>query len=232
MDHKKAVLILSGGMDSTTLLYHMIKVLKLDVWPVSFNYGQRHLRELSAAMMTCHKLGLFHQIVDLSSITKLISNSALTDPSAPIPEGNYDEESMKATVVPNRNMILLSVAIGYAINIKAGSVYYGAHAGDHAIYPDCRPEFVAAMKLVAGLSNWEPMELVAPFSDIDKGDILEKGLYLGVDYSLTWTCYAGREKACGKCGACRERLEAFQKVGMKDPLEYEEGVLEHYSGRG
>jgi 7-cyano-7-deazaguanine synthase len=219
--NKKAVIILSGGMDSTTLLYHMIKALELEPFALSFNYGQRHLRELSKAMLTCHKLGVHHQIVDLSSITKLISNSVLTDPKAKIPEGNYDEESMKATVVPNRNAILLNVAIGYAINIGAGSVYYGAHSGDHAIYPDCRPEFIEAMKVVAGLSNWEPVNLVAPFSSMDKGDILIWGRTLGVDYSLTWTCYAGREKACGKCGACRERLEAFQKAGITDPLEYE-----------
>lgn len=221
MKEDKAVLILSGGMDSTTLLYYMLKVLKMEVFPISFNYGQRHLRELSAAMLTCSRLGLKHRIADLSQITKLISNSALTNPEIAMPEGNYNDESMKLTVVPNRNMILLSVAIGYAINVGAGHVFYGAHAGDHTIYPDCRPEFVTAMQLVAGLSDWTPIKLQAPFLHLDKGDILERGLLLDVDYGLTWTCYAGREKACGKCGACRERLEAFERIGKKDPLEYE-----------
>ncbi len=128
---------------------------------------------------------------------------------------------MKITVVPNRNMILLSLAVGYAITIGAKKVFYGAHAGDHAIYPDCRREFVAAMKRAIPVADWAAVELEAPYLDLDKGDIAIRGKNLGVDYSLTWTCYKGGDKACGKCGACRERLEAFWKAGMTDPVEYE-----------
>jgi 7-cyano-7-deazaguanine synthase len=128
---------------------------------------------------------------------------------------------MKSTVVPNRNMILLSLAIGYAVSENAQAVYYGAHSGDHAIYPDCRPEFVRQMNVVSKLANYEPVEVVAPYLDVDKNAILADGLKMGLDYSNTWTCYNGRDKACGKCGACIERLEAFAANKQSDPLSYE-----------
>lgn len=219
---KKAVIIASGGMDSTTLLYDILD-RGYAVYALSVDYGQRHSKELEFIKKTCKKLKVPHKVADLSSVGKeLLSASALTSKKISIPEGDYREEGMKLTVVPNRNMILLSLAVGYAVNIGAGKVFYGAHAGDHAIYPDCRREFVEAMKGAIRLADWKKIELEAPYIDLDKGDIAIKGKGLGVDYSLTWTCYKGQKKACGKCGACRERLEAFQKAEMEDPVEYEE----------
>jgi len=158
--------------------------------------------------------------VDISAINQLIGGSSLTS-DIEVPEGHYEEESMKQTVVPNRNMILLSMAIGYAVSLEAEKVYYGAHSGDHAIYPDCRPEFVQKMNDVSAIANYQPVEIYSPYLQVSKIDILTDGLKMGLDYSLTWTCYNGREKACGKCGACQERLEAFEKNGCTDPLAYE-----------
>jgi 7-cyano-7-deazaguanine synthase len=160
------------------------------------------------------------KIVDISTINQLIGGSSLTS-DIEVAEGHYEEESMKSTVVPNRNMILLSMAVGYAVSIDANKVYYGAHSGDHAIYPDCRPEFVHKMNDVCAIANYEAVEIVTPYLDVSKTAILTAGLKMGLDYNLSWTCYNGREKACGKCGACQERLEAFTENGVTDPLEYE-----------
>ena len=206
-------------MDSTTLLYDIIKQ-GYNVNALSFNYGQKHKIELKCAVATCIKLGVPHEIIDLKVLGE-IAPSALTREEFEIPEGHYEDENMKQTVVPNRNMTMLSLATAYAIGIKAKYLFYGAHAGDHDIYPDCRKEFVQAMKKVIKLADWEKVELKAPYLDIDKGDIVIKGKKLKVDYSLTYTCYKGREKACGKCGSCVERLEAFEKAGIKDPILYE-----------
>ena len=220
---KKAVIIASGGVDSTTLLYDILNQ-GYEVFALSVNYNQRHSKELEFIAKTCKKLNIPHKAVDLSVLGKeLMYNSALTSGGKEVPDGHYKEENMKLTVVPNRNMILISLAVSYAITIGAKKIFYGAHAGDHAIYPDCRKEFVDAAKHAVRLANWEPVELEAPYLGMDKGDIVIKGKGLGVDYSLTWTCYKGREKACGKCGACRERLEAFQKAKIKDPIDYENG---------
>jgi len=222
----KSVVILSGGMDSTVVLYDVLNAKKMagggsqDVHALSFNYGQRHGKELEAAKATCQALDVFHQIVDISQIGRqLLKGSSLTD-DIEVPHGHYAEESMKLTVVPNRNMIMLSLALGYGVSIKADAVYYGAHAGDHAIYPDCRSEFVEAMQKVAHLCDWHQVKLYAPYIDLDKGDIAIKGLELEVDFSKTWTCYEGGEKACGKCGACGERILAFDKANAVDPMEY------------
>ncbi len=128
---------------------------------------------------------------------------------------------MKSTVVPNRNMIFLSLAVGYAVSIGASQVFYGAHAGDHSIYPDCRPEFVTAMNDVCAIANYEPVAVVSPFSHLSKSEILRVGLSMQLDYVHSWTCYNGREKACGGCGSCLERLAAFASQNMIDPLDYE-----------
>ncbi|WP_406663602.1 7-cyano-7-deazaguanine synthase QueC [Gallaecimonas sp. GXIMD1310] len=213
-----AVVIYSGGMDSYTVL-HQALADGMTVHALSFNYGQRHVKELDVARRVTTALGIAHDVVDISAIQGLISNSALTS-DADMPHGHYAEASMKQTVVPNRNMILLSLAIGKAVSIGAGKVYYGAHGGDHAIYPDCRPEFVAAMNNVAGIANYEPVTIETPFLHASKGDILGVGLKLGLDYSQTWTCYEGGDAACGRCGACQERLEAFREYGLDDPLPY------------
>jgi 7-cyano-7-deazaguanine synthase len=216
---KKAVVVYSGGMDSFTVLNTAIQN-GLDVYALSFNYGQKHSKELEIAAQVCRELGVSHKVVDITAINSLMANSSLTS-DAEIPEGHYEDDNMKSTVVPNRNMVLLSMAIAYAVSLEASKVYYGAHSGDHHIYPDCRPEFVEAMNAVSKIANYQSVEIVTPFLHSSKGDILKTGLKLNLDYSKTWTCYNGRAKSCGKCGACNERLEAFAEQGTTDPLEYE-----------
>ena len=211
------VAIVSGGMDSATMVYHLLDQGR-EMKCLSFDYGQRHKRELLAAEQLCLGKGLAWEKVDLTSLTSLLAGSALTSPEIVVPEGHYEEESMKATVVPNRNMIMLSVAIGHAISIGANTVAYGAHSGDHAIYPDCRESFATVMDLAAQLCDWEEIRLLRPFIGIDKGGIASLGEELGVPWDLTWTCYKGGDRHCGKCGSCQERIEAFAKAGVVDPM--------------
>lgn len=215
----KVVVIFSGGMDSFTVLNKALKE-GYEVHATSFNYGQRHSKELEYAKRVTTALDIPHKIVDISSINELIQGSALTD-DIDVPEGHYEETSMLQTVVPNRNMIMLSLAVGYAVSIEAEAVYFGAHSGDHAIYPDCRTQFVEAMNAVCKIANYQSVEIRAPYLDKDKIEILKDGLEMQLDYSQTWTCYNGREKACGKCGACQERLEAFKLNAQTDPIAYE-----------
>ncbi|GLR69645.1 7-cyano-7-deazaguanine synthase QueC [Agaribacter marinus] len=215
----KVVVIFSGGMDSFTVLNKALKE-GYQVYAVSFDYGQRHNKELTYAANVCNELKVTHQVIDLTSLTPLLAGSSLTD-DIDVPEGHYEEESMKSTVVPNRNMIMLSMAVAYAVSLKAEAVYFGAHSGDHAIYPDCRTEFVEAMNQVCKIANYDVVEVRAPYIKHDKIEILRDGLAMGLDYGKTWTCYNGREKACGKCGSCQERLEAFEKNNAVDPLSYE-----------
>lgn len=216
---QKVVVIYSGGMDSFTVLHNAIRAGH-EVFALSFNYGQRHVKELVCAQAVCQELGIHHKIVDISAINQLIGGSSLTS-DIEVPEGHYAADTMKSTVVPNRNMILLSLAVGYAVSLDAQAVYYGAHSGDHFIYPDCRPEFVQKMHDVCQIANYEPIAIVSPYLEHTKIDILRDGLAMGLDYSKTWTCYNGREKACGKCGSCQERLEAFALNDAVDPLPYE-----------
>lgn len=216
---EKVVVIFSGGMDSFTVLNRALKDGK-EVFALSFDYGQRHVKELECAALVCQELSVNHKIIDISAINQLLAGSSLTD-DIDIPEGHYEAENMKSTIVPNRNMILLSLAVGYAVSVGASQVYYGAHSGDHAIYPDCRPEFVMKMNDVCQIANYEAVEIFSPYLNNNKTDILTDGLKMGLDYSKTWTCYNGREAACGKCGACQERLEAFRDNNVVDPLEYE-----------
>ncbi len=218
---QKVVVIYSGGMDSFTIL-NMAVAQGYDVHALSFNYGQRHSKELDYAARVCSELKVQHKIVDISAINELVGGSSLTSTDIEVPEGHYAEDNMKSTVVPNRNMILLSMAVGYAVSLGADKVMYGAHSGDHTIYPDCRPEFVHKMNDVCAIANYEPVEIVTPFLNDSKIEILTEGLKMGLDYGKSWTCYNGREKACGKCGSCQERLEAFTVVGATDPLEYED----------
>jgi 7-cyano-7-deazaguanine synthase len=219
----KIVVILSGGMDSVTLLYHLASIGH-QVAALSVNYGQKHSRELEFAKMHAEKLGIDFQLADLTGITHLLQGSALTDSSIAVPEGHYEDETMKATVVPNRNMIMLSVAIGYAISIEADAVAYGAHAGDHAVYPDCRPEFADAMERVAALADWRKVELLRPFVGITKDRIADHSAKLGIDLATTWSCYKGGYAHCGKCGTCVERKEAIELAGLIDPTIYEAEV--------
>lgn len=214
------VVIYSGGMDSYTVLHRALRE-GLNVHALSFDYGQRHARELDVARTVCQRLKVPHQVVDIRAIHGLIDSSALTNADVAMPEGDYAADNLHATVVPNRNMILLSLAIAKAVNIGAERVDYGAHGGDHILYPDCRPEFVEAMNHVAGIANFEPVKLHAPYLASSKADILREGLAMGLDYRDTWTCYAGRQRACGKCGSCLERLAAFALNNATDPLEYD-----------
>lgn len=215
----KAVLILSGGLDSTTLLYDLLS-RGFEVRALTFDYQQKHRKEIACAKKTCQKLGVPQKIVDISVLNDL-APSSLTRNDWDVPEGHYAEESMKQTVVPNRNMVFLSLAASYAIGIGAERLCYAAHAGDHAIYPDCRPVFVSAMATAFHLCDWNDLLLDVPYVLMSKGDIVKRGLELGVDYADTWSCYKGGEHACGKCGACNERLEAFRFAGAHDPVEYE-----------
>lgn len=203
-------------MDSTTLLYQLIKEGK-EVKAISFNYGQRHIRELEQAKKTCDKLNIEHKIIDMAFMRDIASNSSLTGDIA-TPHGHYEAENMKLTVVPNRNMIMASIAIGWAVNENYDEVALGVHAGDHAIYPDCRPQFIDFLKDIAAVANFKSINIYVPFLNIDKGDIAIIGKGLNVDYSLSHTCYEGTEIPCGLCGACQERKEAFKKANINDPL--------------
>jgi 7-cyano-7-deazaguanine synthase len=215
----KTVVILSGGMDSTTLLYEEMDQGN-EVAALSVNYGQRHVRELECAEYISGLLLVPWELVDLTSITHLLRGSSQTDKSVPVPKGHYAEESMKATIIPNRNMMMLSVAVAWALAQGADKVAYAAHAGDHAIYPDCRPDFVAALNKAIALADWRHVTLEAPFINWTKQEILKRGVALGVPYEETWTCYEGNAIACGQCGTCVERLEAFAMTGIDDPLHY------------
>ncbi len=217
----RVVLILSGGLDSTTLLYRLLKEKK-EIYCLTFRYGQKHVKEVQYAAKNCEKFHLPHKILSLDNLTSegIFGPNALTSDTE-IPHGEYDDISMMDTVVPNRNMILLSLALAYAISIRAEAIYYGAHGGDHAIYPDCRPEFVSAMQQVANLCHYWPIKLEAPYLHFSKADIVKEGLEMNVDYSLTWTCYQGGELACGQCGSCDERLKAFAANNAVDPIPYE-----------
>jgi len=199
----KGVLILSGGIDSSTLLFYLIN-RGYDVHALTFHYGQRHAKEIEYAKKItdyAKRVGkVEHKIVDISSIHDLIAAGALTG-NNDVPRTFYTEETQKATIVPNRNMILLSIAAGYAVKIGAGEVFYAAHKSDYSIYPDCRKEFVKAIDAAVYLANlWTPVEIKAPFVDMTKAEIVSLGLKLGVPYQLTWSCYEGDERPCLSCG--------------------------------
>ena len=210
---KKAVLLLSGGMDSTTLLYYLLNE-GYQVYALSFDYGQKHNRELESARKIAKINDIPHQVVDITSINNLLGGSSLTRENIPVPEGHYQDESMKSTVVPNRNMILLSLATGYAVTMGIDRVFYAAHSGDHAIYPDCRPEFFDKVNQVTLISNYQPVVIKAPFLHKTKNEIAGIGRDLGVPFHLTWTCYNGGKYPCGVCGACVERREAMESIGI------------------
>lgn len=213
------VIIFSGGMDSGTLLWDLYTIAPWrEIHALTFDYGQRHKREIECAKRFIKECdNVTHKVISLDVLND-VAPSCLTRPSMEVPHGAYDRDNMRTTVVPNRNMVMLSLAISYAIGIGAGNVYYGAHAGDHTIYPDCRPEFVDAMNIVSKLCDWSPVEIIAPYLNYTKGQIAELGVSIGVPYELTHTCYEGSYPPCGKCGSCVERAEAFEYAGVPDPL--------------
>ena len=216
----KTVLILSGGMDSATLAYDLPG--GDDLLCLSFDYGQRHRRELEAAAAIARVRGAEHRIIRLDGFAAACPGSSLTDPTVATPHGHYAAETMKQTVVPSRNAILLSTAFGVAVAHGAGQVAAAVHGGDHAIYPDCRPAFMAALEQALNLGVWAetPLRLHAPYLHLTKTDIARRGAELGVPFGLTWTCYEAGDRHCGLCGACQERKEAFQDAGLIDPTEY------------
>lgn len=217
--NKDSVLILSGGMDSVTLLHFKKDRIAL---AVSFDYGSNHnKREIECAAWQCSQLGIEHMIIPLDFMGRYFKSSLLEGADA-IPEGHYAEENMKSTVVPFRNGIMLSVACGLAESRGLKHVMMANHGGDHTIYPDCRPDFVRAMSEAMKYGTFDGITIEAAFTDITKGDIARLGKNLGVDYAHTYSCYKGGEKHCGKCGTCVERIEAMAFAGIDDPTQYEE----------
>ena len=204
---KDSVIIVSGGMDSITLLH---------------DYGSNHnAKEIPFAELHCKRLGIKHITIPLEFMHKYFKSSLLEGADA-IPEGHYEDENMKSTVVPFRNGIMLAIAAGIAESNGLDHVMIANHGGDHAIYPDCRPEFISAMSSATSAGSYNGVTVIAPYTSITKGDIARKGKELGIDYTETWSCYKGGDKHCGKCGTCVERKEALRDAGIEDFTEYEE----------
>ena len=189
---------------------------------LTFDYGSNHAeREIRYAKLHCERLGIEHIIIPLSFMPDYFKSSLLEGGDA-IPEGHYDDDNMKSTVVPFRNGIMLAIACGMAESRGLRKVMIANHGGDHAIYPDCRKDFIEAMSKATESGTYEGVEVYAPYTSITKADIARRGKAIGIDYVQTWSCYKGGEKHCGKCGTCIERKEALRDAGIPDPTEYEE----------
>ena len=215
---KNSVIIVSGGMDSITLLYDHKDEIALGI---SFDYGSNHnAREIPFAKMHCERLGFKHITINLDFMHQYFKSSLL-DGAEAIPEGHYADDNMKSTVVPFRNGIMLSIAIGIAESNNLDQVFIANHGGDHTIYPDCRPEFINAIDAAATAGTYNNVKVVAPYTKITKSDIARIGKKLGIDYTETWSCYKGGEVHCGKCGTCVERKEALAEAGIEDKTIYE-----------
>lgn len=219
MQTKDTLMVVSGGMDSTTMLHEYASRIAL---AVTFNYGSNHnAREIECARYNCDLLGIELITVDLPFIGRLFESSLLSGADA-IPEGDYDFDNMKSTVVPFRNGIMLAAAAGLAESHGLKAVMIANHAGDHALYPDCRESFIRAMGAAISAGTYENIELRAPYTLLSKTQIAERGKRLGVDYANTYSCYKGGEKHCGRCGTCIERRQALAEAGIPDPTPYEE----------
>ncbi len=218
----KTLVICSGGLDSVSLAYKVAAEQEL-VCLISFDYGQRHKKEVAYAALAAERLGVPHDLIDMSHIGAFLSGSALTD-DLDVPDGHYAEENMKVTVVPNRNAIMLAVAFGVAAAKDADAVATAVHGGDHFIYPDCRPGFIDAFQTMqnAALEGYADVKLYTPFVHIPKSDIVLEGAKVNTPFADTWSCYKGGETHCGRCGTCVERREAFEIAGVKDPTIYED----------
>lgn len=215
---KDALIIVSGGMDSITMLHEYAEEIAL---AVTFDYGANHAqREIPMAELHCQRLGIRHIIIPLAFMSQYFESSLLSGADA-IPEGHYEDENMKSTVVPFRNGIMLSIACGIAESNGLKRVMIANHGGDHAIYPDCRKEFIDAMSQAMQFGTYEHITIDAPYTTITKTDIARHGKALGLDYTETWSCYKGGKKHCGKCGTCVERKEALRDAGIEDHTEYE-----------
>jgi 7-cyano-7-deazaguanine synthase len=215
----KAVVLLSGGIDSSTLLYSL-HASEYDCRALIVNYNQRHSKELSHAVAIAERLNVPYTMALLDPKLFAGSDSSQTNPDVAVPEGHYEDASMRSTVVANRNMLLLAMAGAVAEATKANAVAYAAHAGDHAIYPDCRPEFAIALAEALRLGTYQKVELIRPFISMTKAEIVRLGAELGVPFELTYSCYQGRIHHCGVCGTCVERREAFSLANVIDPTVY------------
>lgn len=213
------LVLLSGGLDSTTLLADRVHAGTARL-ALSVDYGQRHIREMSAALDIAEHYGIQHEILDLRGWGRLLTGSALTDPAVDVPHGHYADESMKATIVPNRNATLLMAAAGVAISFGCDRVLTAVHAGDHPIYPDCRPGFIGDVNRAVRTGTDHAVSIVAPFVQWTKTDIARHADELGVPIQLTWSCYEGKAEHCGQCGTCVERIEALRDAGVEDPTPY------------
>ena len=222
MDNRaKVIVLVSGGMDSVTALYDAWGKYRV-VAGVSFDYGSKHnAREIPFAAYHCQKLQIRHEIIPLKFINELFASDLLKS-GGEIPEGHYEELTMKQTVVPFRNGIMMAIVAGFAESEAAKGLVIAAHLGDHAIYPDCREDFMKAMADAVRLGTYAEVEVLRPFILMSKADIVKRGQQLGVDFSRTWSCYKGLDVHCGRCGTCVERKEAFALAGIKDPTLYEE----------
>jgi 7-cyano-7-deazaguanine synthase len=214
---KDSLIIVSGGMDSVTMLYEYRERIGL---ALTFDYGSNHAdREISCAILHCRRLGIRHIIIPLDFMHSYFKSSLLEGADA-IPEGHYSEENMLSTVVPFRNGIMLAIAAGIAETNGLSNVMIANHGGDHAIYPDCREEFISAMSEATEKGTYEGIKVWAPYTNISKTDIALHGKALGIDYSETWSCYKGGDVHCGRCGTCVERREALAAAGIDDTTEY------------
>lgn len=218
---KKVVVLVSGGMDSISALYHSHAIDQV-LGALSFDYGSKHNhKEIPLAAFHCQRLSIPHRVISLDFVGQLFKSDLLKSGGA-IPDGHYEEQSMKQTVVPFRNGIMLSIAGGFAESIEAQGLVIAAHAGDHAIYPDCREDFMKAMADAVRLGTYAQIEILRPFIRFTKAEIARHGHDLGVDFSKTWSCYKGGAIHCGTCGTCVERREAFIIAGLPDPTTYAE----------
>ena len=217
----KVCVLLSGGMDSVAAFYEVLGQHEV-VACLSFDYGAKHnAREIPFAKLHADRNGVLHQIIPLDFINLLFKSDLLQSGGA-IPDGHYAEASMKQTVVPFRNGIMLAIAAGYAESVEAEGLVIAAHSGDHAIYPDCREPFMQAMGKAMEEGTYAKIRLLRPFIDTDKTGIARRGVELGIDFSETWSCYKGGAIHCGTCGTCVERREAFILAGLPDPTVYEQ----------
>ena len=216
---KDAVIVLSGGMDSVTLLYEFKDIIAL---AVTFNYGSNHnKREIEYAKLHCQRLGIKHIIIPLDFMHTYFKSSLLEGADA-IPEGHYADSNMKSTVVPFRNGIMLAIACGIAESNKLTRVLIANHSGDHTIYPDCRQQFIDAMSAAMTNGTYEGVHIFAPYTNITKANIAQRGARIGINYAETYSCYKGGVNHCGKCGTCIERREALAEAGVTDTTTYDE----------
>lgn len=218
---KDAVIILSGGMDSVTLLHDQHERISL---AITFDYGSNHnAREIECASKHCKALAIEHIVISLEFIKRYFKSSLLEGSEA-VPEAGYAEDNMLSTVVPFRNGIMLSIACGIAESRKLKHVLIANHGGDHAIYPDCRPEFINAIDRAMQFGTYIGVDVMAPYTEISKTDIARIGRRLGVDYSTTYSCYKGEAEHCGRCATCVERREALKEAGIEDTTEYKDNA--------